>query len=394
MRQAHAEPAGWGKGTQVAKLRAEGGVSGDFLGDSVAVSADGSTAVVGASGRNGGAGSAYVFIRQSDGDGGTWQQAAELTASDSSPDSSFGDSVSISADGSWIAIGADGTADSAGTTYVFRGHEGSWKQVAALGASDEEAGDDFGGAVSLSADGHRLVVGAFMSSNGEGTAYVFTRSHRSWAQTAELTAPDGVAGDEFGEAVSSSADGSAIVIGAPFAPGATDVGAAYVFTQHRGTWTVSANVKDPSGLQGDIFGTDVAISGRGTTVVIGAEDDVTGTGAAYVYSHHKTGWGSATELQSSDGAPGDGFGSSVDISATGRTIAVGAVAHDGFVGAAYLFVRRHTSPWKQVSELEPSDGASGDIFGHRLALSSDGSTLVVGAMGADSFAGAAYVFSR
>ena len=103
----------------------------------------------------------------------------------------------------------------------------------------------------------------------------------------------------------------------------------------------------------------------------------------------------------------DNFGYAAAVSSDGSTLAVGAVTQGGS-GAAYIFVRTGPS-WSQQTMLKASNADLGDTFGDAVALSDDGSTLVVGALGEDSaatgvggdqadntasFAGAVYVFRR
>ncbi len=71
-----------------AKLTASDGAADDYFGFSVAISGDGSTAVIGArddDDRGSISGSAYVFTRS----GSSWTQQAKLTASDGAADSTF-----------------------------------------------------------------------------------------------------------------------------------------------------------------------------------------------------------------------------------------------------------------------------------------------------------------
>jgi hypothetical protein len=142
-------------------------------------------------------GAVYVFIRN-----GTWQQQAYLKASNTDADDNFGVSVALSADGNTLAVGASGEdsrpgnpADNsltdAGAVYIFIRAGTTWTQQAIVKASNADAGDFFGSAIALSGDGNTLAVGApdedsvatgvggNESSNtamNSGAAYVFTRS--------------------------------------------------------------------------------------------------------------------------------------------------------------------------------------------------------------------------
>ncbi len=125
------------------------------------------------------------------------------------------------------------------------------------------------------------------------------------------------------------------------------------------------------GAAGDGFGTSVSISG--STIVVGASAHAVsghaGQGAAYVFTASGSTWSQAAELTASDGAAGDGFGTSVGVS--GSSVTVGAPGHavSGHAGqgAAYVFTLSGSSR-PQSGELTASDGASGDQFGDAVTI--------------------------
>jgi nucleoside-specific outer membrane channel protein Tsx len=147
-----------------------------------------------------------------------------------------------------------------------------------------------------------------------------------------------------------------------------------------------AELTASDGASGDDFGSSVAISG--STAVVGA-DTPNATGAAYVFVRSGTTWSQQAELTASDGASGDQFGHSVAIS--GSTAVVGEPYKNNGTGAAYVFVRSGTT-WSQQAELTASDGTTDDFLGWSVAIS--GSTVVVGESTCCSATGAAYVFVR
>jgi hypothetical protein len=227
-----------------------------------------------------------------------------------------------------------------------------------------------------------------------------------WVQTSELTASDGVLGDQFGWSVSVS--GNTVVVGAPFHPVGLNLGqgAAYVFVEPQNGWTSmtqTAELVASDGAALAFFGSSVAINGD--TIVVGAgSTTVHGNphqGAAYVFVMPANGWKNMTqtaELTASDGYVGDDFGASVAIS--GSTVVVGtpyaSIGSNFQQGASYVFVEPGGgwSNMTQTAKLTSSDGAAGDIFGGSVAV--DGSTIVVGASEAEvsgnTSAGKAYVF--
>ncbi len=350
-------------------------------------------------------------------------RSAALTASDGADSDELGDSVAIS--GSTIAVGAPGHGVGShagqGAVYIFtQPASGKWKnatQTAELTASDGAAGDQLGYSVAI--DGPTVVAGApgaraTVGRGGKGMVYVFTQpASGAWknaSQTAELTASDAAAGDEFGSSVAIS--GKTVAAGAPehTAAGHGGQGAVYVFPQPAsGAWknaTQTAELTASDGAGGDELGFAVAIDG-GTIAAAASGHAVASNGqqgAVYVFSAPASGWRSATqtaELTASDGAANDRLGDSVAVS--GRTIAAGSMLHGVGVnseqGAVYVFAQPASGAWKnatQTAELTASDGAAGDDLGYSIALS--GRSLVAGAynhaVSPAGNPGAVYVFTQ
>ena len=172
-------------------------------------------------------------------------------------------------------------------------------------------------------------------------------------------------------------------------------GAAYVLTRRSGRWSQVAKLTASDGVAGDYFGISVAVDGD--TVVVGAylaDHDISegNVDSAYVFTKPGTGWRSSTEttkLTSSDRAIDDWFGFSVAVD--GNTAVVGAWGDDDGVrgvnsGSAYVFTRESDS-WSQVAKLTASDGVAGDWLGTSVAI--DGDTVVAGAFLADGDVGGA-----
>lgn len=293
--------------------------NGDNFGNSVSISGD--TLIVGADREDssatgvGGnqsdnsassAGAAYVFTRS----GSTWSQQAYLKASNTAADDNFGISVSVSGD--TVVVGANGedssatgvgglqgdnSASAAGAAYIFTRSGTAWSQQAYLKASNTEADDGFGFAVSASGDtavigapgedssspGVNGDQGANDSYNG-GAAYVFVRSSGLWSQQAYLKAahvyddPSHTVSDSFGTSVSVSGD--RVIVGAPgessagtgvdnfVLGGALNSGAAFVFSRSSTTWSQLSYLKASNTNTNDRFGVSVSVAGD--TAIAGA----------------------------------------------------------------------------------------------------------------------------
>jgi hypothetical protein len=317
--------------SQQAELAAGDRALNDFFGGSVALSGDGNIALVGAYGKNTFTGAAYVFMRG----GTTWSQQAKLAAGDGALTDYFGGSVALSADGATALVGAYGHDNNTGAAYVFARSGTSWSQQAELAASDGNEGDAFGNSVALARDGLNASVGAIGRNAATGAAYVFVRSGASWSQQARLTASDGNSGDGFGLSVALSGDGGTALIGAESHNNNT--GAAYVFARSGATWNQQAELTASDGAPNDYFGPSVTLSEDGGTALVGAAGHNSLTGTAYAFVRSGTTWSQQTELTARDAAQYDGFGTSVALSADGSTALVGAPGRNTATGATYVF---------------------------------------------------------
>ncbi len=399
--------------TPQAKLTAADGAAYDLFGHAVAV--DGDTAVIGAYGEDtpagSNAGAAYVFTRA----GSVWSLQARLTASDGAPTDFFGCAVAIAGDTVVVGAYRDNTAggSDAGSAYIFKRSGTAWAQQAKLTAADGAAGDLFGCSVAI--DGTTAVIGAQGDDTpdgpGAGSAYVFSRSVDigtgavSWPERDHLFASDGDDLDAFGFSV--AIDGDRAVVGAvgDDLPSGADAGAAYVFERLSLTsWPQQKKLIAVDRAAGDRFGTSVAISGD--YALVGAPQDDTSAGAdagsAYVFEYGPipfttlVDWSQQAQLEASDGATGDEFGSAVALD--GDTAVVGAPGDNTSAGAdsgsAHVFARAE-SAWTELSKLTPPGAGAGDGFGLSIALA--GGTIVAGAEEDDrqtvTDAGSAHVYA-
>jgi hypothetical protein len=234
----------------------------------------------------------------------------------------------------------------------------------------------------------------------------------TWIQAAKLTTGDGADNDRFGRAVAVSGDGSTVVVVAPYhAGGGSERGAAYVYTRPASGWATTAvftaKLTASDGADFDHLGWSAAVSEDGSTVVVGAPNNIplaSRPGAAYVYVRPATGWATMTEtakLTADDGAVRDRLGYAVAVSGSGGLIVAGAPFHDAggnYRGAVYVYPRPNDG-WvnsTQAGKLTASDSADHDYLGWSVALSEDGNTVVTGVpyKPSPSNRGAAYVYAH
>ena len=426
---------------QQARITALDGMPGDRFGSAVSIS--NTHAIVGAWSSDEARGAAYVFIKS----GSAWIQQAKLTASDGLPDDQFGQSVSI--DGEFALAGAwqndNERGESAGAAYVYRLSGNEWVQYVKLLAPDGEQGDRFGSAVSISGD--KVLAGAANGGFfGEGRAYAFVWQDPIWVPDGVLEPVDAGLSDGFGSTVAIA--NNIAVVGSPLhdRSAAVDEGAAYVFQQdNSGTWLLRSKLRGSDGTSGFEFGASVSI--QGDEVIVGAPGADNQRGAVYTFLRSGLQWLEQVKLTPPGGQDGEGFGSAIGyvgqdliigapeneningpgagiaylfsrsistwsfgatLLATNRVIqplfgsavavngdlaVVGAQGRSGDTGGAYVF-QKSTNGWTQSSELIPSDGTAGDLFGRSVAI--DENYIVVGAPGAEHAqgTGAVYVFLK
>jgi hypothetical protein len=337
-----------GSWSQGQKLTASDGLAGDEFGYRVVLAND--TLLVGAFtatvGGNASQGAAYLFTESN----GTWSESQKLTASDGGLFDNFGASVAL--DGSTLVVGANGATvggnAAQGAVYVFTESNGTWTQTQKLTASDGAAYDNFGLSVALK--GSTILVGspqaAIGGNAGQGALYVFTESNGTWSQVQKLTASDGAENASFGESV--ALDGSTALIGANNATvnGNSFQGAAYIFTESNGTWSQVQKLSANDGAANSNFGNAVALNG--STALIGADGSTVGgntyQGKAYLFMESGGNWSQSDTFIASDGAADDYFGAALAWDGVTALISTPhpTIGGNSYQGAAYFYQQSGT----------------------------------------------------
>ncbi|PWU06996.1 MAG: hypothetical protein C5B51_11045 [Terriglobia bacterium] len=327
-------------------------------GESVALSADGNTALVG------GQSAAWVFTRS----GGVWIQQARLAGSGAVGFPVF-ISVALSADGNTAALGSPWDNQRTGAVWVFTRIGGVWTQQGGklIGSGAINAALQ-GWSVALSASGNTMLVGGQNDDTGisplaVGATWVFTRSEGVWTQQGGKLVGSGSAVAHQGFSVALSADGNTALVGGPYD---SSVGAAWVFRRSRGIWTQEGGELVGTGASAGAYqGFAVALSGDGNTALIGGPYDSKTNfgpfdGAAWVFTRTEGGWTQqGNKLVAIDALSGAQQGWSVALSTDGRTALIGGPSgSDG--GAAWVFVTNPPAPnaapvtLSLISSLNPS----------------------------------------
>jgi len=316
---------------QGTKLVGTGAIGAAKQGVSVAMSADGNTAIVGGSADNGNLGATWVFAFNGD----TWSQQAKLVGSPVGIEQQ-GSSVALSGDGSTAIVGGPLDNSGAGAAWVFV-RLGSWlQQGAKLVGGAAAGGARQGSSVALSADGRTAIVGGPLDNAGKGAAWVYTYNGTTWTQQgAKLVGTGAVGAGHQGQSVALSADGNTAVVGGP--DDNASAGAVWVYTRSGGVWTQQGAKLVGDGSAGLRHGASVSVSGDGNTVIVGAP----GAGATWVYTRRSGAWGQFGDVSiGSGGAGSTGQGTSVALSADASTALVGGPTDANSAGAAWVFVYR------------------------------------------------------
>jgi hypothetical protein len=323
------------------------------------------------------------------------------------------------------------------------------KGIGYFKASNAYIGDHFGQSVSLSADGKTLAVGAWREASGykgilsgtkinsegnketrdknTGSVYIFSLKDDGWIQQAYITPDNLQGGDFFGLAVSLSADGNTLAVGATgedsdsknarfghdndkyITDDGTDYadlsdeeknqyknhgknsGAVYTFKRLDSEWQKSHFIK-PDSVEIDAnFGSVVDLSADGKTLAVGARDgggDGKKHGTAYIFSFKKTEWTQDQIFVGKNKKENDNFGFAVDLSGNGKVLAVGAYSEEdeddinNNGGVAYIFRQNSNGTWPAGYESRFVGQKQTGYFGHAVGLNYQGDILAIGARGA------------
>ena len=370
----------------------DGEAADDRSGRGVSISADGTRIAIGAYANDGanGVDSGHVRVYEWNSATPAWEQVGSDIDGEAAGDQS-GYSVSMSSDGSRVAIGAwanDGNGSYAGHVRVFYDNAGTWTQVGA--DIDGEAGDPLGGSsgdrsgssVSMSSDGTRVAIGALYNNGAAGHVRVFYDNAGTWTQLG-LDIDGEAAYDYSGlaEGLSMSRDGTHVAIGATGNDGSSDAsGHVRVYKWNNVSWTQVGQDIDGEAAN-DQSGNHVPMSSDGTRVAIGAnynDDNGSVSGHVRVYE-----WNSVTWIQMGFDIAGEdayNLSGAVSMSSDGTRVAIGASRNDGANGVDSGHVRVYE--WNNVSWTQVGsdiDGkAADDKSGWSVSMSSDGTRVVIG----------------
>ena len=379
------------------KMIGTGAVGNAHQGNAVAISADGNTAVVGGNYDNSQQGAVWIYARSK----GVWtQQGTKLTVTGGGRlDKLLGNSVGISADGNTIIVGAYWDSPTGGT-YIFTRSGSTWSQQGGeLIGSGATGISSQGSSVALSADGNTAIIGGQYDNNGVGAVWFFSRNGNNWSQVGNKLVGNGCIGTSSqGASVSLSADGLTAIVG-----GVSDnsnFGASWIYTNVSGVWSQQgAKLVGTGSVGSNIYqGCSVSISADGNTAVVGGNGDNNSKGATWIYTRIGSLWyQQGSKLVANDAMVGStAQGSAVSINANGNTVIIGGngdvsngVSNDG---ASWVF-KLSGSTWSQKGSKLVGSGGISPWQGDAIALSADASTAIIGGRVDNGQVGAVWFFN-
>jgi len=363
------------------KLVGTGPIGSSLQGNSVSLSADGNTLAVGGPNDGGGTGATWIFTRSVT----TWtQQGSKLVGSGFTGPSEQGSSVSVSADGSTLAVGGRGDGSGKGATWIFTRVGTTWTEQAKLVGMPNVGGSEQGSSVSLSANGNILAVGGQFENTGIGATWIFTRSGATWSQQDKLVGTGFTGNSRQGTSVDLSADGNTLSVG-----GIDDnngIGATWIFTRESNTWTQQAKLVGSGFTPGARQGISVSLSADGNTLAVGGKVGPNSIGPTWIFTRSGSIWtqqGNKLEI----GATISNMGfTSVSLSADGNTLAVSLDIQE-----TLIFTRTGTV-WTQQGNKLVVTGSVGSFLPGIVSLSATGKTLAIGGQNDNGDIGATWIF--
>ena len=360
----------------------DGEAADDNSGIAVSLSSDGTIVAIGGHSNDGINGTNSGHVRVYKYSGSSWSQlGGDIDGSGISTRS--GRSVSLSSDGTILAVGEPFYNSNKGLVkiYQYSDSANSWTQKG-FTINGEFTNDYFGWSVSLSSNGNILAIGAWQNTSSPGYVRVYYYIGNSWSQLGSDI--DGEAGsDESGISVSLSSNGSIVAIGARLNDGnGNNSGHVRVYEYSESSWSQKGSDIDGEAA-GDGSGWSVSLSSDGTIVAIGAytnDGNGTDSGHVRVYKYSASSWSQLG--QDIDGEAADDYsGYSVSLSSDGTILAIGAYKNDGINGTNSGHVRVYEysgSSWSQLGGDIDGEAPS-DFSGIAVSLSSDGTSVASGA---------------
>lgn len=285
------------------------------------------------------------------------------------PENNFGDAFAFSADGHTLAIGAYRTNEEQGAVYIYYNN---------LTKGVLQAPVDlcfFGHSVAVSANGKILAVAATQKKKPFPIVILYEKEEDSWNYIARL--PVGDCAQDRPIHVALSADGLTLVAGgnrlrkdsADYKEKQTPL---FIYENRAGSWILTDQISSDKGSA--TFGGNVCFSLDGKTLAVADCGDNYGRGVVYLYQKNENqGWALIDRYYPNRG--NRLYGTGLALSGDGHILAIGTPA--GALGTARVDIyRKVQNRWQFTQWI--SSAISSVFFGSSVALNRDGSVLAVG----------------
>lgn len=277
----------------------------------------------------------------------------------------------------------DETGTDRGKVVVRELQGGNWV-VVGNGIFGEHNNELSGSALDMSASGNRIIVGSNLndaSANNSGKVKVYELQNGVWTQLGgDLTG--GAAGDRFGAAVVISADGQRIACGAPYNSNlAPSAGAIRIYELVGGQWQLISQINGT--MQDERFGGALSFNESATILAVGC-DKLYGFGGGKnmgveIFQEQSGAWnqlGNTIPAESNT----EYFGAAVTLSQSGNAVAIGAPQHNIAAGdsSGYTKVYQfYSGMWSQIgTTIYGVMGGDSDNVGYALSFSHTGRLAV------------------
>ncbi|MES2864243.1 MAG: T9SS type A sorting domain-containing protein [Bacteroidota bacterium] len=358
-----------------------------WFGQSVSISNDGTIVAIGApysdtvNGVN--SGMAKVFSYNA----GTWTQiGSEINGE--GPDHRCGFSVALSENGNILAVGSHLADGATGKVRVYINNNGTWTQIGTdlVGATN---GESFGQFISMSADGTRLAIASIgFHGNGlfSGAVRVYNYNMNTWSQIGSDLLGDAPY-DYSGQGVALSGDGTTLAVGSKYSnANGADSGKTKIYTYTSGNWVQKGNTINGEWAY-DLSGVSVSLSFDGSVVAIGAPVNNNGVSGTHPYAGHvrvfnfiNNNW---IQLGNDiDGAEHSNSGQNISISSDGTKLIIGGYNYNFSSGITRIF-SYNSNNWVQLG-IDINAEAQYDNCGHDVSMSRDGTKVAVGSRHSDA----------
>lgn len=250
---------------------------------------------------------------------------------------------------------------------------GSTEQAKLL-ASNRVTISGFGITAAIDDTATRVAVGSPLHTSEQGLAYVFTRSGLSWSQEKIAVPSDPTNNSRFGSKVALDADATRLFVGSPNkSVGFINEGAVYVFLRTGTTWAQEQKIAG-GGSADTLFGSEIVSDATGSRVAIGVPAAGSNAGRVQVYTRSGTVWSLEATITAMDAASGSKFGKTVAMTPDGTKLVI-AAPNDNTEGSVYVYGRSGTV-WSPLFKLDNPEVTTGS-FGEGLCISDDGTRIAI-----------------